>query len=446
MQRSSRGGPTVRWRRVVLCIFVVVVSSVAAGGVHGARGATTDKMNVVLVLDSSGSMRWNDQGRIRESAAQLFIDLARPFDRIGLVEFADTGVVVEPLGSLDTPGKRERLKQAVTKIADRVQRKEGGKFEEYTDINAGLEVALGELRRGADPEDAHAVILLTDGFMDPNETNTRYQDDAYRSAVAAKEKGLAKEALRQVAKSTLAAEVLPQYVAGHWPVYAIGLQGTKREVDIPLLQEIAVVTGGAAFQAIEGVDLLRVYSQILSELGKKSLEFLPVTPTKAGEVVTQPIAVDTHVRGLEIAVSSPRGAETPQVAISDPSGRDVTRAADKREGAGYQVFSVPQPALHDNSFLIANSEACPAIRLAGRIGSPAQVGEYSLPRCLCSGGIRIVPSDQVKASELAHGRRGRPLRGSRQRSKFLSQIGRRWAGCQPDSARHKFIQMSSQWF
>ena len=193
--------------------------------------------------------------------------------------------------------------------------------------------------------------------MDPNETNPRYHDDAYRDATAAKETRRALDALREAAKRILTNEVLPQYVSGHWPVYAIGLQGTKREVDIPLLQDIAAVTGGAAFQAGEGVDLLRVYSQILSELGKKSLEFLPLSPSRPGEVATQPIAVDTHVRGLEIAVSGPRGAATPQVAIADPSNRDVTHTTDKREGAGYQVFSVPQPVAGEWKLHVAGAGA-----------------------------------------------------------------------------------------
>jgi len=107
--------------------------------------------NVLLVLDTSGSM--NDEGRLQNAkdGLQTFLKEVAPQDRVGLTIFNDRVTEVAPI----TPVRRIRasLRGVVSRlIAD------GG-----TAIYDATDAGVKQVKRLADTSRINAVVLLTDG-------------------------------------------------------------------------------------------------------------------------------------------------------------------------------------------------------------------------------------------------------------------------------------------
>ena len=59
----------------VIIALCMVVLSVAAGASEATSGANTEPVNVILIIDKSGSMRRTDQEGQAKSAASEFLDI-----------------------------------------------------------------------------------------------------------------------------------------------------------------------------------------------------------------------------------------------------------------------------------------------------------------------------------------------------------------------------------
>lgn len=77
-----------------------------------ATGSNT--VDVALIIDSSGSMRWNDPDDRRKVGASLLIEAALDGDRIAVIDFDSDAVVRGPLAAL--PEGRDALLAAVASI------------------------------------------------------------------------------------------------------------------------------------------------------------------------------------------------------------------------------------------------------------------------------------------------------------------------------------------
>ena len=155
--------------------------------------------NVLLVLDTSGSM--NDAGRLERAKAGLrtFLAEVSPNDRIGLTIFNDSLRPLLPIGT-----SREELQPTI----DRLIADGGTAF--YDATLAGFE----DVRRLDDRERLNAVVLLTDGedtdsSLGADELISRlaaqgeseYQVRIFTIAYGAEAEG-AEEALADIAKAT----------------------------------------------------------------------------------------------------------------------------------------------------------------------------------------------------------------------------------------------------
>ena len=77
---------------ILLSIFAALIPAAAAGA---------GNMDVVLVMDSSGSMKKTDPHYLLIPAAKLFISLLREGDRASVVSFSDKGYTISPMISAD---------------------------------------------------------------------------------------------------------------------------------------------------------------------------------------------------------------------------------------------------------------------------------------------------------------------------------------------------------
>ena len=151
-------------------------------------------IDVALIIDSSGSMTWNDPQGLRKEAAKIFVDTAQNNDQIAIVDFdswSHLRWLLQPLTE-----NRDSIKSAVDLIDS-----SGG-----TSLSAGLIEGYNQLNSSTKTY-KKAAVFLTDGVGSYNNE----------------------------------AELYKNYC---WPIYTIGLGYSTNPA---LLQSIADTTGGKYF-------------------------------------------------------------------------------------------------------------------------------------------------------------------------------------------------------
>lgn len=149
-----------------LLISLLLISFVAATGsgpntFAQERELKTDnreKIDAVLLLDSSGSMLRTDPLRLREEGAKLFIQFLKPGDRLALIEFSDGATLLRGLSPYDNT-KPEIVADEIAKSTPR---------GEYTDILAAIKLAAEILEKDSRDEANPIIVVLSDGKMEPN--------------------------------------------------------------------------------------------------------------------------------------------------------------------------------------------------------------------------------------------------------------------------------------
>ena len=108
-----------------------------------------NSLDVVFVIDSSGSMSWNDKTEIRKEVTNNFIDKLTSNDRAAVVSFASYAYELTGF-----TGNKETLKNAVNSLGC-----SGG-----TDIGAGISMALDLFKKQPlNDNKLKSIVLLTDG-------------------------------------------------------------------------------------------------------------------------------------------------------------------------------------------------------------------------------------------------------------------------------------------
>lgn len=196
--------------------------------VHEGRVTKLDQ-DVILIIDSSGSMRWNDPQRLRIAGAQEYIGRLSFPDRVAVVDFDGSARLTKAnvrgdahhlwsSGHTGTPDYSEAQSDVATIDSSG-----------FTNIGDAIRVANDELLANGDPKRAWVEILLTDG-----QNNYRWQDDLTRQqAQRAKASGIT--------------------------IYTIGLSS---DADAALLAEVAATTGGTYYAAPTPESIRWIYFEI----------------------------------------------------------------------------------------------------------------------------------------------------------------------------------------
>lgn len=219
----------MRQSRLLLAVIAVnmLVLSFTTGA--AANPQYEGRMAVVLVIDASGSMVWNDPDRVRVEAAQKTLDLLKNDDYLALVEFASRPRLIMPIRPVGGEDGRREIFDLIDQVGQRGD----------THILGGLQTAFRQL--GEAPADARKfVILLSDGESDvPGVTNTPWGRQQYFGET----EGL-----------------LARYVQQGWPVHCIGFY--EQEAG-PELKNIASKTAGEYQFVAEAEDLKNIFANIL---------------------------------------------------------------------------------------------------------------------------------------------------------------------------------------
>lgn len=223
-------------RLAALVMFIIALARPV--NVTNESEATAEGIDIVLSMDISGTMLARDFKPDRLTAAKR---LAAEFvaerrgDRIAVVAFAGEAFTQAPLTS----------DQAT--VETMLSRLRSGVVEDGTAIGNGLATAINRLRESS--AKSKVIILLTDGV------NNRGQISPIMAAEIARDMGVK---VYTIGVGT----------RGRAPYPAVDMFGNQTtvmadvEIDEELLEEIASMTGGKYYRAVNDEALREIYAEI----------------------------------------------------------------------------------------------------------------------------------------------------------------------------------------
>jgi Mg-chelatase subunit ChlD len=183
--------------------------------------------DVLLVLDNSGSMKQNDPKFLMREVVSSFARQLPGDARLGLVLFDEKVHLVLGLRAADALDFQQKVEAALKRIDYR------GKL---TDIPAGVERGIYELRQQGRPEAERILIFLTDGIVDlGREARNIEQAQWLRGSLAEQAKNLG------------------------IPIFGIAF---TEEADFPLIQSVVQTTGGEYYRVLAAGDIPATFEQI----------------------------------------------------------------------------------------------------------------------------------------------------------------------------------------
>lgn len=260
---------------VDLTVFEAVWATDMIEPRDGSGGTNVD---VVLAIDSSGSMTSNDPDRQRISASAGLVDNLIEGDRAAVVDFDSTARVVQ--GLTDD-------RAAVTSALESIDASGG------TNLSAAMARSLQELNSNGDEAHQRVIVLLTDG---QGSFSSSYTTQAADSGTI---------------------------------VYTVGL---GRGADASTLTSIAEGTGGAYFYAASSGDLADAFDQIQQQTGA------PDTDGDGLSDETELAGARDHEG--RIYVTDPNNPDTDGDGLADGAEMGIlSRGGPFGSGASYQGLS-----------------------------------------------------------------------------------------------------------
>ncbi len=265
-------------------------------------------VDVVVLMDSSGSMRTTDPLGLSREGAQLFTELLEPDDRLAVIQFDTAPSTVLPLATVGPRDGRGSLTGPVGRIAP------VGQHTNLADALAAAETALDATPAGGRNR---FVVMLTDGLMDtgsPTEDGAK-TEELRRTAASLKSKG--------------------------WPVYTIALSD---QADGALMREIAEATS----RTLEGRRVGRYYLASTHDelLPTFKAIYLQMNPGQQALVEGGSFLIDPTVsEAIFVVTKSIRGAK---VQVTQPDGSVFDRASAPGNyrwlgGGSYDIILIEEP-------------------------------------------------------------------------------------------------------
>lgn len=234
-------------------------------------------VDIVILLDSSGSMRRTDPKRIRDQAAKLLIRFLTEDDRVAVFQFDREAKIVSPFVKL-SPDNIPVIDSAIEKVPT-----EGG----FTDLEAAIQGSYQLLTTEGRQDASRCVLLLSDGQMDPHPS-----------------RGTAETLTSQVISVDL-----PLYREKKIKLYTVAM---SEEADRELLAKLASATDGLHWFAPD-VDTIHLkFSSLMLALKAPQV----VSLDKGG------FEIDGSVSEATFYIT--RQEKTQNVILLDPTRKEIT--------------------------------------------------------------------------------------------------------------------------
>ena len=269
--------------------------------------ASTGALDLVNIVNISGSSASSDPAFVRRDAVSLVLDLAPAGDRVGAVGFDSVVQDIFPLTTIDSLATVRRLKAlARAGIINR-----GG-----TNYDVAFQGAYAQLAGSPDSARPKAAIFLTDGGHSGTYGNSH---------------------LRLVANGT----------GRPWPVCVVQLGTSFASADVARLRRIASETGGLYVRAPSSARLTDVYFRCRGRSAGETTRGTRRTTLRPGGSTVFRQRVPRRQGDVTFFVAW-EGSGRVEVSVRQPGGRVYTasrrpRAVVYRAGSRYAFFRIPRP-------------------------------------------------------------------------------------------------------
>ena len=280
--------------------FPAVTVSAAAGSVNN--------MNVVFVLDGSGSMYTTDQEKLRFEALELFLGLSTEYgNSMGAVVFDDGILLTEDLAPVNGKEAKSRLSEKV--------RSASGNGD--TDIGRAIYKAVQMLRAFGNPDLPSAIILLSDGNTDlPKDKSGKLLEASLRRKA---------EAIDHARKREISIHSV-----------CLNANGKAKKEE---LQEISDATGGTCVEVKKASDLKDVFNQFYNIIyATKTIHLVDTKIPKSGELRV-PFSIPViGVKEANIIINTLNAQTT--YSLFHPDGYAFTKAELEQMAVQAKTFTV----------------------------------------------------------------------------------------------------------
>ena len=263
-------------------------------GVHRVYGTPltidpNEGIDVVLVIDTSGSMRDTDPERIALEAATLFMDMMETRNsRIGIVGFSSDVHAVMPLTPIYDPHMRENIRHTVSQF----------EYQGWTDLGLAMRTAVEMVMDDPIQSNSPMILLFTDGRIELPAWFQRNVDVSYQDALWAIENSI-----------------------NLVPIHTIGLN-YDNTVNIDFLSQVSSRTMGESFVIEDAALLPELFHQIFANHIRSSIYEVATIFADGDTVSDVIIPISSHfVQEANIIMLSSRPITT--VRLFDSLGREV---------------------------------------------------------------------------------------------------------------------------
>jgi len=255
---------------------------------------STSRIEGMLVVDVSNSMKSSDPNNISSEAMKMFIDMASlNGDKVGAIAYADEVMREKALVKIRSEQEKQDLKDFIDSV---------GKYT-YTDLSTGVKEAVKVLDSSHEKDYFPLIVLLADGNneLDPKKPKSAAMaaDDLKKAVSEAKAKG--------------------------YPIYTIGLNANGK-LNKDVLANVAESTNGKFFEATSADKLPGILSEIFANHLK--LKIVPVDQL-VGNGDFQDITIPVPNENVLEANISLISSQPVEVKLIDPSGKELAIPSDQ---------------------------------------------------------------------------------------------------------------------
>ncbi len=252
----------------------------------------TPPVDLVFVIDNSGSMRKNDPKSITPKVVSTFVDQLPENAQVGMVLFDQKARLLIPMTLLANPQDRRKVIDSLSKIDYRGQ---------FTNTPVGIERALYELKTDGRKASQKGIIFITDGIVDTGDPVKDQQQT-------------------QWLKKDITASCKQEGVR----IFGIAL---TEQADFSLIQALAARTNGEYFRTFTADEISDVLQQI-------RLLLKPVKSEPVAELAPLPLL---PIPGEEKSKPVPAAKEAIAQSASEPQPGDNSGAVVVSQKAAWTI-------------------------------------------------------------------------------------------------------------
>lgn len=300
----------------IILAMVLITSFMLCNITVSAEDGVNLALDVMFVIDGSGSMYSTDPNRIAMAACNLFSDMC-DYDqaRAGYVVYSTEITQSYPLTPLNPESSRQALKDSINSIQYPLA---GG-----TDISLALTKAMNMLIEGGALADGRSpmIILLSDGKTESISTARQavYDDEL-------------KDTLKFLKDNNI-------------PVYTIALCNPYTNTDEETMEKIANSTDALFFSTDSADNLSNILSQIMANRLRSSMDFI-ADVVGNGQAQTVEINIpNDSIYQANIIIFSSNGVSN--IHLHEPSGNEVVVPSNKvmlSRSPSYDLIKLLRPS------------------------------------------------------------------------------------------------------